>query len=255
MIHLAISFLAALVFPILTELLLGHFTWGIVPGVIVAGVVAWQLTKKVNADVNERMSRVQQILTPKTQQQQQKPRFDDAIAVLEGGLKWEKRQPLVAGQIHAQIGTLYYLDKRWEDAERHLSMTLPKGWFGKVMPRGWVSDAMLAAIHYRRKRYDQMKSVFEIAVAANPKEALLWNIWAWCLWEQKDRDGAIGVLVRAVEHVPSDERTRKNLESMQNGKGPKLRAWDVMWYQFHLETPPPIVQNPQFARRATARPR
>lgn len=233
----------------LFQLIFGHWGYGVVPGIFAAGGALWYLARKVLQDVNRRMMRVQEILTPKNPtargpMAQTKPRFDDAIVVLRDGLKWKRYLPFVAPQIESQIGTLYYLDKRWDDAERHLKI-------GTM--RNWVGMAMLASIHYRRKRYDEMKAAFEKAARWSPREALLWNLWAWLLNGQGDRDGAIAVLVRGLAFVKNDERTKRNLESLQNGGGVKLRSWDMMWYQFHFEVPQMQAPQAQFSRRATAR--
>ena len=91
-----------------------------------------------------------------------------------------------------------------------------------------------------------MVDAFEVAVEGSPKEALLWNVYAYCLWKSSQKDKAISVLERALEHVSSDERTRDNLKALQNNKKMKMRGWNMMWYQFHLDTPPqPKMPQPK----------
>jgi tetratricopeptide (TPR) repeat protein len=226
--------------------LLGHWGFGVAPGILAAIGMLWYLSRVVLRDVNARAQRVQELLTPKspTAQMNVKAKLDEAIAQLRPALRWDRYVPFVAPQIHSQIGQLLYMDKRFEEAERHLAAG---------SDRNWIGVAMLASIHYRRKRYDDMKAALERAVKYSPREALLWNLWAWFLNGNGDRSGAIEVLVRAQKHVANDERTRKNLEALQNGKGVKLRGWDMMWYQFLFEVPQQAMPQPQFARRATAR--
>jgi len=108
---------------------------------------------------------------------------------------------------------------------------------------------MLATLYYKRKKLDDMKSVFEEAVDSNKKQALLWNIYAYCLWKQNLRDDAIKVLSRAREHVPNDEKTERNLKALQTDRKMKMRGWNMQWYQFHLDKPPQPKLQIQGRRR------
>lgn len=204
----------------------GSWAYGVVPGLILSGVTFFVIGRRVRADLEARMQKVQTMLQPKRQGQM--PRFGAAIEILEGALKWEKWQPLVGSQVRGQIGTIYYYDKKFDKAEPYLAAS-----FGQ----NWMAKAMYAAIRYRKKDKEGVVSSLESALKWTKKESLLWNMYAWFLWKFDDVDGAIGVLNRAMSHVASDERTQRNLKNLQNGKAMKLKGWDMMWYQFHLEKP------------------
>ncbi|MFT6399610.1 MAG: tetratricopeptide (TPR) repeat protein [Bradymonadia bacterium] len=240
MLNLLISLGAGFAVGALFALLFSGWGYGVIPGLIVAVIVFVVLGRRVLKDVQERMARVQRILTPKNPNKATKPRIDDAVAVLQEGIdKWAPWQFFVEGQVCGQIGMLYYLDKRFDLAQEPLE---------KSSPRNWISKAMLGAIYYRRKRPEDMKAAFEDAVKYSPKESLLWNAYAWCLYKRQDRDGAISVLNRAVEKLGNEERTGRNLTAVQNSKGMKMKGWNEMWYQFHLEKPPQMQQQ-QFGKR------
>lgn len=246
MLSVAASLAAAVAVTLLVGLPFGRVLYGVVPGIIAFGVVWYLIGRRVMNDLQTRMTRVQKLLTPKNPMQQSKPRIDDAVKILLGGYKWVKWSPFVEGQLAGQIGALYYLDQRFDEARPYLE---------KSSARNWVAKAMLGALHFRRKQTQPMIAAFEQAVKYSAKESLLWNVYAWCLYKQQDRDRAIEVLNRAVAKLGDEERTVKNLQAVQNSKGMKMKGWNEMWYQFHLEKPPQVSALPQgqFGKRALYR--
>ena len=165
---------------------------------------------------------------------------NDAIAVLKEGYEHGKWQFFVEAQIDGQIGQLLYMVKQYDKAQSYLE---------RSFNRNWVARAMLGALLYKKKKYDRMKEVFEEAVDKNKKESLLWNLYAYCMWKQGKKDEALDVLNRAIEHVGTDDKTKANLKALQNDKKMKMRGWNMMWYQFHLDAPPVQRQRTQFKRR------
>lgn len=246
MLSIVASLAAAIVVTLIVGLPFGKIVYGIVPGIITFGVVWFLIGRRVMQDLQARMGRVQKMLTPKNPMKPTKPRIDDAVKILEGGYKWTRWSPFVEGQLAGQIGALYYLEKRFEEARPFLE---------KASPRNWVSKAMLGALYFKKKQREPMIQAFESAIKYSGKESLLWNTYAWCLYKQQDRDGAIEVLNRAVEKLGEEERTAKNLRAVQNSKGMKMKGWNEMWYQFHLEKPPQVSALPtkQFGKRALYR--
>jgi tetratricopeptide (TPR) repeat protein len=227
--------------------------YGIVPGLFLGvGTYIWLARRTMNA-VHQIMLRAQHHLQSSPQptspaaMREVQTRIEEAIAILKEALVYQKWQFLVEAQINGQIGQLYYMAKKFDQAEPYLKASFN---------RNWVAQAMLACQYYRRKQLDAMRDTFEIAVKYSPKEALLWNLYAWCLWKSDKKDDAISVLSRALEHVGTDEHTRNNRIALQNNKNMKMREWNLMWYQFHLDTPPqqkpgqhqPVPQI-QFRRR------
>ena len=210
----------------------GGWWYGIIPGVIAFGIAYVILARRT-------MNQVQSIVT-RAQKQMQSRNIDRGIEILEDAFSLSKWQFFVEAQIHAQIGSVLYMDQRFDEAEPHLK---------KAFKKNWVARAMLGTLHYKRKKFDEMKEVFEEAVKANKKESLLWNLYAYCLWKSGDRDEAIDVLNRALDKAGEDKRTKKNLKQLKHGRRMKMRGWNMQWYQFHLDRPPAMRQQPQFHRR------
>lgn len=237
MIHIAISVLiSAVVTAIFAYLLGGSVTAigvGILPGLI-AGVAffIWRV-RVVTKDMEALMQQMQAILsapaTPRSIQQRDaivKKRIEKSIKILEEGYKWKGWHPGIVGQIDGQIGTLLYIDGQNLPATDYLS---------RASTRNWVARAMYAAIAYKRDRVEEMKKIFEGTLRWSKKEALLWNTYAWCVWQKGDVDEAIDILNRAQKHVKTDERTQYNLDALRNGRAMKMDFWGEEWAQFRLD--------------------
>jgi tetratricopeptide (TPR) repeat protein len=226
----------------------GEFEWlyGLVPGVVTQLGVYFVLARRSMNAVQEVSARAQAKLAAAQQsganrsQKQLERAVNDAIAVLKEGYEHGKWQFFVDAQIDGQIGQLLYMVKQYDKAQSYLE---------RSFNRNWVARAMLGALLYKKKKYDEMKEVFEEAVEKNKKESLLWNLYAYCMWKQGKKDEALEVLNRAIEHVGTDDKTKANLKALQNDKKMKMRGWNMMWYQFHLDAPPVQRQRTQFRRR------
>jgi tetratricopeptide (TPR) repeat protein len=154
-------------------------------------------------------------------------RFEKAMGALEAMRPLARWQPGLEGSLAAQIGMIRYAHMReFEGARPHLERAHRKVW------QAW---AMLGAAHFKKERWDEMRAVFERAVGANKKEALLWLTYAYCEWRRGARSEAIAVLVRAQKQCPSDERIKTQLAGLQNGKKLKMPAHDPEWLALHLE--------------------
>jgi tetratricopeptide (TPR) repeat protein len=236
MINLVISIVAGLAIALATGFLLGggelRLAWGIVPGLITMLAIYIVMARRS-------MKQVQTIVT-RAQAELQSQNIDRGIEVLKSAYPIGKWQFMVTPQIDSQIGSVLYMTQRFDESEAYLKRSFKKN---------WVSRAMLATLYYKRKKYDEMTKVFEEAVLANKKESLLWNVYAYCTWKSGDKDKAITILNRALKPLPEDEKTKNNLKALQNNKKMKMRSWNMMWYQFHLDKPPVPRQQVQFRRR------
>lgn len=231
MINFILALLAGTAATVLFSFLLGggdfEIWYGILPGLIALSVAYFLLARKSLKELEAVFMRAQEEL--KLQ------KIDPAIEILKEGYPIGKKQFLIAPQVDGQIGSILYMARRFDESEPYLQ---------RSFNRNWIPRAMLGALHYKRKNTADMKAVFEDAVKHNKKQALLWNLYAYCLWKSNERDAAIAVLNRALAAIPGEEKTQANLTALQNDKNMKMRGWDLMWYQFHLEKPP-VQQQPQ----------
>jgi len=232
MINLLISLAAGILITFGVGAILGGAEYGIVPGLVVMIAAYILLARRTMKKVEVIMMQAQEHM--KTQ------KVDKAIEVMKTAYPLGKMQFLVGSQIDGQIGSVLFMTKKFKQAEPYLK---------RSFKRSWTPRAMLGVLYYKRKKFDDMIEAFEKAASFNKKEALLWNLYSYCLWKAGKKDEAIGALTRALESLPEDEKTKVNLKALQNNKKMKMRGWNMMWYQFHLDSPPAQKQQHQFRRR------
>ena len=217
--------------------LLAHLPWyaAIVPGFLAFAGAFLLLARRVGQKVKAIMDQAQKELSVQpTSQRERQQRIDKAVKTLESALPWEKWQPFIGGEIHAQIGMVQYMVKDYGQAESHLR---------QAGPRNGLARALLAALHFQRKQYPEMEESFEAAVKSSRKEGVIWAAYAWCLLQTKERDKALKVLSRGVEANKSDEKLKAGLVAVQNDKRLKMKAWEPLWWQFGLEAPPELTSG------------
>lgn len=245
MYNLIIAIASGLLTFIATSFALGSGTfkplYGLVPGLVVLGVAYAVLARRTMSKVQEISQGIEaQLAILQMGGEQPSPdqinaAVDRAVETLQTAYPLDKWQFLVKAQIDGQIGQLYFMTRRYQDAIPFLK---------NAMKQNWVAQAMLATLYYKKQKRARVVEVFEAAAKSNSKESLLWNLYAWCLWKLDETpDAAIEVLVRAAEALPKDERTKTNLLALQNGQKMKMREWDMMWYQFHLDHPPEVREQ------------
>lgn len=159
--------------------------------------------------------------------QAQPPRFEKAIRELKDALQYSKWQLYVEGQIHSQIGMIYYMKRDFANAFPHLE----KSFF-----KNWAATAMLAVSYMKRQKKDKMISTFDKAVQWNGKESLLWSLYAYCMNESGEPAKAKEILAKGLKKLPGDEKLKDNLEALEKGKKMNMRAYGDLWFQFHLES-------------------
>jgi tetratricopeptide (TPR) repeat protein len=199
--------------------------WGaILPATIAFAVAYFFLARRSLRQFEGIMLEAQKELTAK--------RVEPGLAKMKEAFPLAKWQFLIEPQIHAQLGMVLYMLQRFDDAFPHLE---------KSFVRIGQARAMLGALHFKRKNYDEMTKVFEQAVQANKKDGFLWSIYAWCLDKIEQREKALAVLSRALKESPGDEKLKANQLALQNNERLRMKAYGTEWYAFHLEKPPADV--------------
>ena len=234
MINLIISILGAAVIFLVFNLALGVSYAGILPGLITFGASYFLLARRTMRKI--------EVIFQTANMELEKQHINRAIEILKSGYALAPWQFFVKGQVNAQIGTIFYVQKKFKEAEPYLE---------KAFVRHWIARAMLAVIYYKRKDYAKMSKLFEASVKSSKKESLLWNLYAYCAWKSGDRDKAIEILNRALKALPDEERTKTNRTALQNKGKMKMKPWKDMWYQFHLARLP--QQKVRFDRRQVYR--
>ncbi len=157
----------------------------------------------------------------------QAQRVEKGIRELQSALPYGKWQVYVTGQVNSQIGMVYYMKRDFAAAFPYLE----KSFF-----KNWVAMGMLGISYMKRSKKEKMRETFDKAVQGSPKESLLWNLYAYCLCEIDEPGKAKEILEKGLKKIPGDEKTKQNLELLQEGKKMKMKGFGEMWLQFHLES-------------------
>jgi len=243
MISLAIS--VALFGLIVGAFIAVHWYWGygIALGAIAFFASNFVLGRIIGKKVEARMQEVGQTLT--------KGRPERAIEILKTAYPLTRWQFMLRGQVDGQIGVILYAQRKFDEALPYLE---------KASNRHWMARAMLGVTYFKRSRFTEMDEVFQKAIAANRKEGMLASLYAYCLAKRGQPEQALDVLNRALKKLEGDARLTANINAVQNKKPIKMKAYGDVWYQFHLERPPGMVQGqmpkgpmPRMRRKAVRR--
>lgn len=195
-------------------------TYAILPALAVTVAVYYLLAR--------RNSKAVEALMERTQTEIQQGRADNAIRVLRQGYPHCRWVFLLRAQLDGQIGTILFMNRKFDEAEP----LLEKAW-----SRHWIARGMLA-VHWFKK-HDPKKAfqVLDAAIASNRKEAMLYGIKAFMKVKLKDRDGARDTLIEAARRLPKNEVIATNLVRLQNGQDLRMSEFGDVWWNFHLEKP------------------
>lgn len=151
---------------------------------------------------------------------------EKAIKVLESALVYAPWQFYLTGQIRSQVGMIYFLRRDFSRAFEYLK----EGFI-----RNWPAMGMLAVTYMKKNKSSLMIDTFEKAVAANKKEPILWNLYAYCLEETGQHGKAIEIMEKGLKKSGENAILKTNLALLRDGKKMKMMEWGELWYQFHLE--------------------
>ena len=183
MINIGISLLAAILVFIIFTLGLQVSAFLSVPmGILLGFALFIVLGRKIQ-------SRLQNILE-QMQKEVQEGKPERAIETLKSGLVFEKRHIFVGGQLRSQIGVLYYIQKKHDLALDYLKKGFVKHFLGQ---------GMMAVIYYKRKDYATMKKVMDATVQANKKESIVYGLYAYLLYQLKEKEAAIEILQKGLK--------------------------------------------------------
>lgn len=191
----------------------------ILPGVLVTIVALILLFRRIAGRITP--------LVEEAQRHLQGNRRDMALSTLRSGLRWSRWHPLLAPQLHTQIGALLYAQGEYDEALVELR---------QAAKRPWESRAFLGCACFKKRDEAGMVKAFEDMVQVADKEDLAWTLYAWCMNAVGKKDEAQQVLRRGLEKLPGNARLQNHLEAVQEGK--KLKAaqyYGDRWANFQLD--------------------
>ncbi len=159
-----------------------------------------------------------------------------ALKSLEEMLPLAKWQVLLKGQLYAQMGSLCFT---LGDETKALEYLKHGG------RRASDGQLFLASIHYRRNDVAKAREILDAAIRFSKKQMILYNVYAWILAKEGDRDGAIEQLLRGLKVEKDNESTKDNLSRLQNGKKMNMKKFGLTWYSLQFEKLPASLRQGQ----------
>ncbi|MCP4498653.1 MAG: hypothetical protein GY822_01640 [Deltaproteobacteria bacterium] len=156
--------------------------------------------------------------------------IDRAIQMMKDiKVHFAKRQFFLGSAINGQIGSLLFMQSKFEDARPFLE---------NAYARAWEPQAMLAVLQYKKKDMAGVDVTFERAAKLAAKAGLMWSTWAWMHHKAGNKDKALQILVRGKEALgDKDPYLSANVLALQNNKKLKMKPYGQQWYVFMLEQP------------------
>lgn len=227
MYNLLISFFLSTTIAVLLHTLAGLDLWiATLVSVLVFMGAYFLLTRFFMKKVGELMESAQKDI--------QAGRVDKAIKTLQEGYRFSKWQIYVKSNIDAQIGTMLYLKRDFNEAFDYLQ---------KGFVRHWVAMGMLGICYMKRNKPAKMIETFDKATTANKKEPMLWNLYAFCLDHVGEKQKAIAAMEKGLQKTKDDPQLKANLELLKEGKKMRMLDYGDIWYQFHLEKQGTLVKQ------------
>ncbi len=103
----------------------------------------------------------------------------------------------------------------------------------------------LASLHYRRKDLAKAREVLDRALRYNKKQMMIYNVYAWMLAREGDREGALEQLLRALKVEKGNEVTKDNLHRLQTGKKMNMKRFGMAWFGLQFEKLPASMRQQQ----------
>ncbi len=162
-----------------------------------------------------------------------------ALQTFEDLLPLGNWQPLLKGQLYAQMGILCASSGDEDKGLKFLK---------KSSTRFADAQMFLASMYFRQGNKDKAVQVLGNCESFNKKHVLLHNLHAYLLEKQDKRSEAIAVLNRFLKKEKSNETTKDNLLRLQNNKKLNMKRFGMPWYALQLEKPPASMGQQRAAR-------
>jgi tetratricopeptide (TPR) repeat protein len=205
---------AAAVYPI-------FWTWyaPIPPAVLVGGVAFYLLSRWRTGLVQREMGALVALL--------QERRVADAEALIDRVRAKHGRWVLLLDQqLSVQKGMLRYAQGKFDEAE---PMLRAGQW------NNWQAHVALAAIHHRRAEQPKVWEHLEKAASAQPREAMVYAIWAVLATRADDRDRALKALGKGLAKLPGSKVLLDLQGRVSNKKKIDVKQLPQTWYHFFPE--------------------
>ncbi len=207
------------------------FPWytGIVPGLIVFPLLAFVLLRRTTQQVEAAMRPIQAVAAeaPPRTQAEANERMAKIRATMESvKAQFGYWQPMLSGQIDAQLGVLDYQQGLFDEA-------LPK-----LQASYWkdgMTNLLIGCIYWRKDQKADARKAFADAVTAAPKEAMNYLVPAVLYSRAGDRDAALTLLGSSGEQLPAHPQIKALKARLANKQDADVSMFADAWRGFFPE--------------------
>ncbi|MDR2869462.1 MAG: hypothetical protein LBV04_03335 [Deferribacteraceae bacterium] len=231
----------------IVALIAGYAVWIPVGSIVLSISVGVLVLVGCNILVSRRFYKMITALMETVEKDIRSERIDAALDKLKAVYKYQHWQLFLKKQLDAQVGSLLYARKRFDEALPYMQNAFVKN---------WMTMCMLASHYYRQKDYDNALKTMEKTTKSNKKEAFPYSLYAYMLVEQNQQAKAIETLTKGTEKIPLDERLQNELDAVRNNKKIKIQNYGALWMQMHLDKVPDggkqyqaLLMNQRFKRK------
>jgi hypothetical protein len=234
-------------------LVTGATVAGIVPAVLASGIAYFLLMRRSGKQLavisEQAMAIFQDKMATARTPQQQKAIFQEGKAVLEQGFALGRWQFMVAPQIHAQLGTLSYMQQDFAAAREHLT----KGDSLLARYTAWQPMAMLALVEHRDG--DTAAAIKRLQGLSVPgsRDPLYWGILAFLAHRDKQTDVALKAVSDGLDKHADSQPLQTLADQLRNKKRLTPEVFGQGWLQFFPEDAQRVFQaNPALQQQMMA---
>lgn len=228
MYNLAIAIAIGIAAYLLGWLAVSNWVAGFAPALLAVSIAYFLLARRTGKKL--------ETLMQDSLKEFQSGRLEQGRKKLESGFALGRWQFLVDAQVHAQLGTIDYMQRNYKDARKHLD----KSW-----SRHWMAQALLATIDFREKKTGAALKRMDKLTGPGGKDPVFWGLYTHILLETGNRDKALEVVSKGLEKNGSSDALKGLADAVRNKKKIKMKAFAPAWYQFFPEDMPRTMMQGQ----------
>ncbi|MFT4976616.1 MAG: hypothetical protein ACI8S6_002521 [Myxococcota bacterium] len=226
---------------------------GVIPAMLASGIGYFLLMRRTGKQLavitQEAMDIFQNKMPSARTPEAQQALFAEGRTALERGFSLQRWQFLIGSQLHAQLGSLSYMQMDFTTAHSHLLKA--DTWLGRYT--AWQPLSMLALIELRNGDKDAAVKRLSGLTTAGSKDALFWALYAVSAHRAGQTEVALKAISEGLEKVPSSKELKTLADQIRNKRRLTPEIFGQGWLQFFPDQAQQILSaNPALRQQMMA---